>query len=308
MQKLFDFVVKYKEFISFTALVIISLSLISMGDVSKIGGYRTFIVGSMGWFQEIFSWVPNPGAVLSENKALRNLNLQLSTEVTRMRQAVIENKKLRHQIGFIEKSEYKLIPAELAGRTSIEMRNFVTINKGTAHGIKRGMSVRTDAGLVGIVIGATKRYALVELITNRDIKIAGKVQRNNINGIVTWGGGSVFNLKNIPKSFDIQLKDTILTSNYSNKYPSNIPIGYISNIEDDPSALFKIIEIQPFAQFNTLEQVFVINMLPNKERVQLIEKIDELFKARAAKKHRKPSKQSSEKNQIIKKDSNENKS
>lgn len=294
MQKLIDFVVKYKEFISFTALIIISFSLISMGDVSKIGGYRTFIIGSMGWMQENFSWLPNPAAIQSENKSLRMLNLQLSSEVTRMRQAVIENKRLRQQLDFIEKSTYRHISAEIAGKTSIQMRNFISLNKGLSQGIKRGMSVRTDAGLVGIVIGTTNNYSMVELITNRDMKIAGKIQRNNIDGIVVWDGGYVFSFKNIPKSYDIQLKDTIVTSNYSNKYPPDIPIGFINKIEDDPSALFKRISITPFVNFSTLEQCFIIDYLPNEERIQLIEKIDQRFLSRTTgygKKSKKPANQ-----------------
>ncbi len=293
MQRLLDFVVRYKEFISFTALVIISFSLISMGDVSKIGGYRTFIIGSMGWFQEIFAWIPNPGALESENQALRNLNLQLSSEVTRMRQAVIENEKLRRQIGFLNEQEYRHLPAEVSGKTSIQMRNFITLNKGESSGIKRGMAVRNDAGLIGIVMGTTDNFSLVELITNREVKVAGKIQRSSVDGILNWEGGTDFSLRNIPKSFDVRLNDTVLTSNYSNKYPPDIPLGYIVNIEDDPSALFKKITVKPFADFGRIEQVFVIEYLPDEERIRLIQQVEELLKARtgeAAKKSKQSSK------------------
>jgi rod shape-determining protein MreC len=280
MQKFINFILKYKEYITFAALIVISFSLISLGDVSKIGGYRTFIIGSLGWIESIFSIVPNPGALKSENDALRTLNLQLSNEVTRMRYALLENKRLRDTFGLKEIQDKSYIASEVVGQSSIQLRRYLTLNKGKREGINRGMAVRNDAGLVGIIMDATDNYSLVELIANREIKVAGKDSRSDYTGIVTWDGSDNFLFKNIPKSYDVKAGDTITTSNYSNKYPPYIPIGYVKVVEDDPSDLFQHIVIKPFANFALLEEVFIIKEIQDVERNELIKQIDESLKAR----------------------------
>lgn len=279
MQRFIKSIVRFRIPITFTALVIISLSLISMGNISEIGGFRTVMIGAVGWMQELFSWVPNPGALESENKALRELNLKLSGEVTRMRNATIENKKLRKLLELEEKEDAPYITAEVVGKTTIELRRYFTLSPGAGAGIEKGMAVRSDAGLVGVVVGTSGDYSLVELILNRNVRISGKVLRNDISGILVWEGGRNFLMKNIPESFDVQVGDIIVTSNFSNKYPAEIPVGQIINIEDDPETLFMRIEVKPFVDFPILEEVFVIRHLPDPERVKLLKKMEERIRA-----------------------------
>ncbi|GAB1370900.1 rod shape-determining protein MreC [Candidatus Kapaibacterium sp.] len=274
MQNLINFVTKYKVYISFTALVIICISLISIGDVSRIGGFRTVIIGSMAWMQGAFSWIPNPKALQNENRALRELNLELSTEVTKMRTALIENERLRKLIDFREKGTDSLVTAEIVGKSSIELRNYVVINKGNEAGILQGMSVRTDAGLVGNIVGTSENYSLVEMINNRNVKVSAKVQRTGITGIITWSGGEYFLLNNIPTSFDIVKGDVILTSEFSNKYPSDVPFGIVHKVTDEKNSLFFNILIKPYVNLASVEQVFVVMKVFDEERNRILQDME----------------------------------
>ncbi len=275
MEKFLNFVSQFKELIVFLALVIISLSLISLDDVSKIGGFRTVVIGTVGWFQRLFAWIPNPGALESENRAIRELNIQLSEEVMRMREALHENQRLRKMLELKEKTTEDLVIAEVVGKSTVQLRNYITIDKGRNSGIDYGMSVRTDAGLVGIVIGLTDNFSLVELILNRNVRIACRFQRTGINGIITWEGGEHLLVKNIPQSFDVAVGDVIETSNYSNRYPNYIPIGKVINVEADKGSLFKKILVEPYANFNSLDQVFVVRYIPDRERIELLKEMEE---------------------------------
>lgn len=278
MQKLAGFISKYKEFITFILLVIISFSLISAGDVSKIGGYRAFIIGTYGQLQKAFSWIPNPGALESENKALRRLNLELSSEVARMRNSLFENERLRKLLDFKDNSEYNLKFAQVIGKSTVEMRNYISIDRGTLDSIDIGMPVRTDAGLVGIIVTATDNFSLVETLPNRNVKVASKILRTGYDGILTWNGEKFFKLKNIPNTYDVEKGDIVLTSNLSNKYPEDVPIGTIIKVADDQSSLFYDITVESFVDFDVLNEVFVIRKLPNPERIKLIKQIEEKLK------------------------------
>lgn len=279
MQRIIGFVSKYKEYFSFTALVVISLSFISMGNVTQIGGFRAVIIGSTGWLQTMFSWIPNPAALKSENRALRELNLQLSGEVVKAKQAMNENRSLRSMLEFKEKTgDTPLISADVVGKTSIELRNYITLNKGYSDGASEGMTVRTDAGIVGAIVATSRDYSLVELITNKNVRISAKIQRNLINGIVVWDGGDNFLLKNIPESYDVQHGDIVLTSNQSNKYPIDIPIARIVDIKTDPGSLFRKVILKPLVNFATLEQVFIIENVADPERLALIRQMEQRLK------------------------------
>lgn len=275
MLQLLSLIVKFKDYAALTLLCIISLSLISIGDVSKIGGYRAFVVGTIGWLEEAFAWVPNPDALRTENRAVRELNLYLSSELMKSRQALTENKKLREMLEFKQGVEFNLISAEVIGKSTIELREYITINKGAKDGIVRGMSVRTDAGLTGIVVVVEDNYTLVETLNNRQVKISAKVDRTGIDGILVWGGSKYFNMMNIPRSFDIKVGDELITSNYSRKYPPGLPIGKVVKVEEDKSSLFHKIYVEPFVSFNTLEQVFIIQYISDPERLKLIQEMEE---------------------------------
>lgn len=275
MLQLLNLIVKFKDYAALTLLCIISLSLISIGDVSKIGGYRAFVVGTIGWLEEAFSWVPNPDALKTENRAVRELNLYLSSELMKSRKALSENRNLRELLEFKEGAEYNLISAEVIGKSVIELREYITINKGSNDGIDRGMSVRTDAGLTGAVVVVEENYSLIETLNNRQIKISAKIERTGIDGILIWSGSKYFNMMNIPKSFDIKVGDELITSNYSRKYPPDLPIGKVVKVDEDKSSLFHKIYVEPFVSFSTLEQVFVIQFVNDPERLELIEKMEE---------------------------------
>lgn len=281
MQRFIAFVVRFKNYIALCVLVVMSFSLMSFGDLAQLGGFRAVIVGSIGWMQSLFAWIPNPVALKSENTALRELNLQLSLESSRSRQAMVENTTLRKMLELQPMVEYRLIAADVVGKTTTQMRNYATINKGMADGVKEGMSCVTDAGLVGLIIGASDHYAVVQLLLNRDTRVAAKIQRSRVDGIIGWDGEQTLSLKNVPRSFDVQAGDLVLTSSYSAKYPPNVIIGRVSQVTDENNTLFRKVVVEPAVNFATVEQVFVVEFLPDSERVALERDIEERQRQRA---------------------------
>lgn len=281
MQRFIAFVVRFKNYIALCALVVMSFAMMSFGSLSQLGGFRAVVVGSIGWLQSLFAWIPNPVALKSENLALRELNLQLSVESARSRQAMVENATLRRMLELPKLTEYRLIAADVVGKTTTQLRNYATINKGGADGIKEGMCCITDAGLVGVIIGVSDHYAVVQLLLNRDTRVAAKVQRSRVDGIIAWEGETYLTLKNIPKSFDVQAGDVVLTSNYSSRYPANLVIGRLTQVEDENNSLFRRVVVEPAVNFATLEQVFIVEYIPNTERLELEHATDERMRQRS---------------------------
>ncbi len=269
LYRIYDFIVRFREYFLLSVFVIASFVMMTHSDVAQLGGFRSLVVGGIGWLQNVFAWIPNPIALKSENAALRELNLQLSDERAKLRTAIIENEKLRKMLDLKKISNYNLIAGDIVGKTTVEVRNYATLNKGTADGISEGMPAITEAGLAGVVIAASKDYSLIRLLINRDSRVAGKIARSRIDGILVWEGDAYLSMKNIPKSYDVKVGDEVVTSNYSNRFPSNITIGKVKELQDDPSSMFRKIYIEPSVRFPTMEQLFIAKVVPDTQRVRL---------------------------------------
>ncbi|GAB1429675.1 hypothetical protein MASR2M18_05070 [Ignavibacteria bacterium] len=284
MYRIFDFIVRFREYFLLSVLVIASFVMMSYGNVAQLGGFRTVVVGGIGWLQNVFAWIPNPIALKSENAALRELNLQLSDERAKLRSAIIENDKLRKLLELKKKSNYALVAGDIVGKTTVETRNYATLNKGTTDGIDEGMPAITEAGLAGVVVAVSDNYSLIRLLINRDSRVAGKIARSRIDGILVWEGDEYLSMKNIPKSYDVKTGDEVVTSNYSNRYPPNITIGRVKAIQDESSSMFRKVLVEPTVRFSTIEQLFVAKVAPDTQRVRLekyIEPIKEVLRARS---------------------------
>jgi len=282
MRRFIDFVVRFKNYITLCALVVMSFSFMNVGNLSQLGGFRAVIVGSIGWMQSVFAWIPNPVALKSENLALRELNLQLSVEAARSRQSTVENNTLRKMLDLPSYTDYRLIAADVIGKTTTQLRNYATINKGVEDGVQEGMCCITDAGLVGIIIGTSPHYAVLQLLLNRDTRVSAKVQRTRVDGIIQWEGETFLVLKDVSRSFDVQAGDDIITSSYSARYPANVVIGRVTQVTDEANSLFRRVVVEPAVNFATLEQLFVVDAKPNVERTDNERRVDERLHQRTS--------------------------
>jgi rod shape-determining protein MreC len=226
-------------------------------------------VGIVASVQEAFSWVPNPFALESENHALRQLNKDLSTQAMQLREEAVKAEKYKAMLGFKEKTPMKLLAAEVVGKTIIQLRNTATLNVGSRDGVKEGMPVMTERGLVGRVVGLNDRYSIVQLLVNVDTKVPARMLGSRNEGIVTWEPDGVMVMKYVPTALKQKKGDTAVTSSQSIFFPENIPIGVIADVQEEQGTLFDRIIIEPATNFATFEEAFVVLHNPDEARLKL---------------------------------------
>ena len=95
-----------------------------------------------------------------------------------------------------------------------------------------------------------------------------KVQRNRLDGILSYDGVSNLMVNNIQKSADVNVGDVVITSEYSNIYPPGIPVGTVSETGNLDN-LFKKVVVTPLVNFSTLEEIFVLKFISSKDRAEL---------------------------------------
>jgi rod shape-determining protein MreC len=119
------------------------------------------------------------------------------------------------------------------------------------------------------VAATSNRYAVAQVLFHRDMRVSAKVQRSRADGIVAWEGGSRLVLRNIAKTLDVQPGDVVITSEYSSLYPPGIRVGTVALARQVPGSLFQTVELVPAVDFATLEEVFVIPVVPDSTRLAL---------------------------------------
>ncbi len=272
MQRLINILLFFKEYVVLALLIIISLILLSLNDNAQMRSLRSYTVGFIGFAQDALTVIPNIFELRRENEVLRQLNTNLSDEVSRLREARLENLRLRGSLNLKDQSPFKLIAADVVGKNLNLLRNTVTVNVGSADSVKTDMPIISEMGLVGKIIATSEHYAVGQLMINKDFRASAKVQRSRVDGVIAWDGGDVVRLKNVSKMQDVKEGDVVITSDYSNIFPRNIRIGYISKISEGSGSLFKDIEVTPGVDFPSLEQVFIISSVPDTARVVLEKK------------------------------------
>ena len=273
MYRIVELIVRYKEYVATMVLTIVCLLLIAGSDDSRIRNFRTISVGIIASVQSAFDWVPNPWDLETENKALRELNRDLSLEAMQLRDAGVKVESLREMLEFREKAPMKLIAAEVVGKPTVQLRNYITIDRGSEDGIEIGMPVITPAGLVGRIVGMSPKNAIAILIINADSRIAARTLSTRNSGILVWDKEERLLLQNVPAVMTQHSGDTVITSGLSSLYPEDIVIGFVDEVTEEQGTLYHRIVVRPAVNFNTLEEVFVVLNTPDRSLKSLEQEV-----------------------------------
>ncbi len=254
----------FKEYIVLVALLIISLITISLNQKPAVKKVKALAFGTFAAFTSVISDVINISNVKSENESLRKLNAELMLKVSELRKYGIENSELKNLLGMKDTTKYPLIPATIISKSLSKYQNTVTINIGTKNGVKAGMPVINDFGLVGIVATTSNDFSIVKTLKNIELKLTVKDERSRIDGIMKWNGNNLV-IIDVPKTYDVEPGDRIITSDLSTIVAVPLPVGVVIGLSKVETGIFNEVKVKPFVDFIRMEHVFVLGIVENKE-------------------------------------------
>jgi rod shape-determining protein MreC len=273
VKRLYDILLLFREYFLVAFFLLTSVVLLAVNDTPQMRAIRSYAVIAVGLLQDTFSFIPNYFDLRSENEALRAMNLSLSDEVSRLREGKLENIRLRQMLDLKERGEFHTITASVVGKNLQLLRNTITLDVGEKDGVRVNMPIVNESGLVGKIIGTSSRYAIGQILLNKDIRVSAKVQRSRVDGIIRWNGGRSLGLHSVARTYDVQAGDLVLTSEYSSLFPAGIKIGTVSATRQIPGSLFQTVEVSPAVDFTRLEEVFVMTYLADTSRIAVEKRI-----------------------------------
>ncbi len=267
MQQIFTFIIKNSTRILFLLLLVISLSLTIQSHSyhrSKVINSANFITG--GVYERINS-VNEYLNLKTENEGLANENARLKSLLYNRKDTTkIIDKELLSNFG-----NYKVIQSKIINNSYNVHENFLTINSGSAEGVKSDMGVVNSKGIIGIVENTSKNYATVISILNIKSQINAKIKKTSHFGTLTWNGKNTgyVQLIDVPRLASVKKGDTIVTGAQSIIFPENVNIGTIHKIYTDDKTNYFTIDVKLFNDMTSLGHVYIIENIDRKEILEL---------------------------------------
>ncbi len=276
MRNLFAFLLRFHGFFLFIFLEVLALTLlVTLNDHQKnIFGSSANVVNG-----NIFQFFDGASSYMSlgeENKKLQKENADLKKRN--------KNSLFYHEIlnpeeldtlftQNIVEQQFEYLPATVINNSVSLSYNYITLDRGSKHGLEPNTGVISSQGLVGIVRKVSNNFSVVMSLLHRDMKISAKIKNSNYFGSLVWEKSDYqqMTLRAIPNHANVAPGDTVITSGFSTIFPENIPIGVVDTLWTERGDNFNTIIVQLSTDLKNTEYVYVVkNNL--KEEQQKLEK------------------------------------
>ena len=275
MRNIFLFIRRYFNFLFFVILQVIALSFLVrynrfheaafMGVASEVTGRVSERYSNIEYY---FHLKRTNEALAKENERLNNLLLQNFAPSDTSSRIVVDSIRVD---SLEQYRRYRYYPARVVESFITLQTNYIMIHRGSAQGIKKDMGVISPQGIVGRIVNVSENYSTAMILLNRQFKANAKLKKGGERGSVEWDGKDpnyVF-LKDIPKSAAVAKGDTVITSELSSIFPTNIMVGTVNSIINDKSSNFYTLKLRTTTNFYSVFYVYVIEDLHRDERKQL---------------------------------------
>lgn len=257
--------------VAFCGMIIYSLQSDANGISSSVSTVvsplQKIVYNINSRVKETVDFFLNFSEVKLENEQLKQKNAELANELIEYESLKDEVERLREALNFTEsRSNYNYVGVNIIGYSGSSLSDGYIIDKGSNDGIAKNMVVVNYKGLVGKVTKVSSNFAVVQSILNENIAVAVMDQQTRdatgvLQGLSDKKDTNMTVVYNLPIDSDVKEGDIIITSGLGKIYPKEIPVGTVVSVQEDNVKVMKSAVVEPFVNFNKLEELFVV--IPN---------------------------------------------
>ncbi|NCT92807.1 MAG: rod shape-determining protein MreC [Chitinophagaceae bacterium] len=275
MKNIFLFIRRYFTFLSFLLLQIAAIILLSSSSPSHEAFFAAATSEMVGKIDERYSKLRNYFNLAETNRQLVEENNRLKNMLAANFQAPDSSRINftdtihRDTLGRFRK--FTWLPARVIGNTVTLQTNFLTLERGSLQGVKKGMAVISPQGIVGVVVETSDNISKVMSLLHRNSRVSAMLKKDNNAGTIEWDGSdpAYLTLRNISKSAKIAKGDSVVTSTYSANFPSSLMVGTVADIIADPSSNFYTLKVKTATNFFSIQYVYLVENSRYNEQVAL---------------------------------------
>jgi rod shape-determining protein MreC len=200
--------------------------------------------------------------VRDENARLRNELTRVKSDQAHMAELEVENQHLGELLELKNALGASAVAAIVIGSDAAGISRTLILGSGTDEGLRPGMAVLANQGVVGKIITVSPHASRVLLIDDHNSALDGFDQRTRARGIVAGLVDDGVILKYADRSQDVRIGDTIVTSGLDGIFPRGLLVGTIQSVHREGPGLFLGVRITPAVDFRELEQVLILTQPP----------------------------------------------
>lgn len=275
MQNLIQLLIRYSSILLFLLLQGICFTLIIKFNKEQGAIYTATTNAFSGWLYNARDEITKHFSFERENNKLAQDNARLFSqlEASQFNSVVMTDTASNPAY----EQQYLYTAADVINNSTNKPNNYLTINRGRSHEIKKHNGVIGGKGIVGIVLGVSDKYATIMSLLHQQTKISVKIKNKGYFGSMVWKGNdsSSMSVDAIPKHAVVLEGDTVITSGYSSIFPGGIMVGVVENVEPISGSSFHKIDVKLSEDMNKVEHVYVINNLFQEEQNDLEEELED---------------------------------
>lgn len=201
-----------------------------------------------------------------ENAVLNARVLQLSAQNSNLLTAQAENVRLRRLLGFEQTSLRPLLAAQVSALKPSPQSDTLTLSQGSVRGVHiHSVVLAPNGALAGQVLDTLPRSATVLLLSDTSSSVGAAVHNHTAHwpiGVCQGQGGGRMQVIYLRSDAAIHVGDLVTTSGLGGVFPPAVPLGLVSSVTVDKTRSLQTAVLRPAADFDHLEEAFVIQSPP----------------------------------------------
>ena len=285
MQNLIAFLIKYCHWFLFILLEVIGFVLVFQYNNYQGSVWLSSANVVTGKVYEVNSKIASFFSLTEINKQLTERNVYLEQQLTKLQEqlngkpkTVDEVRSIRQQVP----AEFKIYPAKVVSNSLDKLDNLITIDKGSADGIRKDMGVVSGNGIVGVVYMVGRHYSVVIPVLNNHSNISCTIRGRGYFGYLRWTGGDpqIAYVEDIPRHARFALGMSVVTSGYSSIFPPGLMVGKILHVFNSPNGLSYRLQIKLATDFGRLRDVCVVDNSGMEERLEMLRTVQDSLRVK----------------------------
>ena len=208
----------------------------------------------------------NMGSYFSSISALQKEVRELKSQQVAMAQAMqqaqlqtAENGHLRKLMDARDHMPVRSMMSEILYDARDPATRRVVLDRGSQNGVKLGLPVIDNAGVVGQVTRVFPFTSEVTLLTDKEQAIPVQVLRNGLRSVAYGRGQSgQLDLRFVAPNADIVVGDVLVTSGLDGMYPAGLAVAKVTQVESVAQGAFGRVVCQPLAGIDRHRQLLIV--------------------------------------------------
>ncbi len=228
--------------------------------MTPVIGLQSTVMERLNFVINLFTISQSEVELAAENEELKKQVAELQNYIIQLQQNLNEADILYALLGFARSSpDEQYIPAKVIGKDPSPFLKYLLIDQGSDQGIRSGMPVVTNNGLVGRIEAVTASASRVKLITDSTSMINAVVTEVDAECMVQGSITGDVTIEMVSQDVKLEPGQIVQTSGLGGDFPSDFIIGQVLNVNQINNEIFQSASILPAENFSTLQAVLVVS-------------------------------------------------